>query len=309
MNSQKIVFVVGPTAVGKSRIAFLLAKKIKGAIVSCDAMQVYKEVSVINNKPPKVFLNTVEHHLIGEVSIAQDFDVAAFRKKALRAIKKIHAHDKIPIVTGGSGLYMKVLLDGIFEGAAKNPAVRQSLECEAEEKGIEALYKRLCSVDPKAASKIHPHDQKRIIRALEVFLVSQKPISELQKNRRGLWGCFDIKIFTLNRKREELYALINKRVDTMFEEGAVEEIKGLLNKKWSRTAESIIGAAEIKKFFRGEYNINEVKEAVKLKTRRYAKRQLTWFRHEERLRWVTISADDTPFKIVAKIMEELKSHG
>ncbi len=303
-NQKKIIFIVGPTAVGKTDIAFLLAKKINGEIVSCDSMQVYKELSIASNKPPRETLKNISHHLINVVSVAKNFDVAAFRKRALAAIKKIHQKNKIPLIVGGSGLYMAILLDGIFTQAKKNLRLRQKLENEARAKGSQFLYEKLQSVDPAAAAKIHANDTRRIVRALEVFLSTKKPISQLQKERQGIWGCYDIKIFALSRERSELYEAINARVEAMFTQGLVEEIKKISKKRLSKTAQGILGIAEVQGFLKGEYDLERAKYLLKLKTRHYAKRQLTWFKRDKRLQWVNMAQGQTPADIVPKILKE-----
>jgi len=301
MRSKKIIFIVGPTAVGKTEVALLLAKKLEAEIISCDSMQVYQEINIASNKPSTKILKEIPHHLINTVSITKEFDVVSFRKKAVEAINKIHKKNKIPIIVGGSGLYMQVLLDGIFKGPKKNERLRQELEKEAQAKGEQVLYQRLQELDPRAAAKIHPHDRKRIIRALEVFLTARKPISELQKNRQGLWGKFDIKIFALNRDRQELYESIDKRVEWMFQDGLVGEIQGLLPKKWSRTAEGLLGIKDVKGYLKGEYDLERAKYLMKLNTRHYAKRQLTWFRKDKRIQWLMMDKENPVTKVVSII--------
>lgn len=305
MKLKKIIFIVGPTAVGKTSLALLLAKKIKGEIISCDAMQVYKEVNIASNKPSPKIRQLIPHHLIDVVSISKSYNVVAFRKTALKTIRNIHRKNKIPIIVGGSGLYMNVLLDGIFEGAKKDLKLRLRLQKEAEEKGREFLYERLKRLDLKAAQKIHPNDTKRIIRALEVYLINKKPISQLQKKRQGLWGKYDIKIFALVRSRARLYERINERVERMFEDGLVDEMKNLLKRPWSPTASALIGVKEVKGFLKGEYNLERAKYLMKLHTRRYAKRQLTWFRKDKRLHWINLEEHDKLSLVVARLMKEI----
>ena len=304
MVFKKIIFIVGPTAVGKTSVSLQLARKISGEIISCDSMQVYKEISIASNKPSSEDLKRVPHHLVNIVSVKKEFDVAHFRKKAVRSIQMIHSKAKIPIVVGGSGMYMSVLLDGIFEGGAKDLNLRKKLETEAQEKGSEYLHRKLLEVDFTAAQRIHPNDQKRIIRALEVFEGRQKTISSLQKKRSGLWGKFNIKIFALNRRREELYELINQRVEDMFTGGIIEEIKKLSKMNLSKTAQGVIGIKEVQGFLNGDYDIERAKYLLKLNTRRYAKRQLTWFRKDKRLKWIMIEPENFISKIVSRIMEE-----
>ncbi len=305
MDFRKIIFVVGPTGVGKTAVVYFLAKRLKGEIVSCDSMQVYKEISIVNNKPSKEILKSVPHHLINIVSVTKDFDVVQFRRRTLRTLLAINRKNRIPIISGGSGLYMKVLLDGIFENSARNLLLRKKLEHEADKKGSAFLYEQLREKDPQAADKIHPHDTRRIIRALEVFIINKKPISELQKRRQGIWGKFDISIFALNRDRSELYQIINNRVEDMFKEGALQEVRRLQKKKLSKTAAAIIGVKEIRGFLNGEYDLERTKYLIKLNTRHYAKRQLTWFRRDTRLKWINVNKEATPKEIASTIIKEI----
>ncbi len=307
MDIPKIIFVVGPTAVGKTEVGFLLAQKLNAEIISCDAMQVYKEISIVNNKPPARMLAQVRHHLIDLVSVTEEFDVMTFNQKANNAIKAIHTQKKILVIIGGSGLYMNVLLDGLFEGVAKDLSLRKELAAMAEERGNEVLFKRLTQLDPPAAQKIHPHDSKRIIRALEVVMLTGQPISQLQKKREGIWGKFDIKLFALNKNRPDLYHAIDRRVDAMFDQGLIEEISNLKDREWSLTAQRIIGVSEIFGFLQNKYSLEESKELMKRHTRQYAKRQLTWFRKEKRLEWIMIGANDTIEQIMQMIMKRIKN--
>lgn len=301
---NKIIFIVGPTAVGKSEVAFALAQEIKGEIISCDAMQVYKEIHIASNKPPSVMLKKITHHLINLISIEEEFDVAEFNRRAQEVIQEIHARKHIPIIVGGSGLYMQILLDGIFEGKAKkNDGLREELKRKAQEKGVPFLYAILKKKDPQAALKIHPNDLRRITRALEVLALENKPISALQKKREGLWGKYQIYLFGLNRDREELYRQIDTRVEKMFEEGLVEEIKNLSHLKWSPTADRLIGVREVQGYLNGEYDLERAKYLMKLNTRHSAKRQLTWFRKEKRIQWLMLDS----VKSVKEIVNTLKS--
>lgn len=302
MNFNKIIFIVGPTAVGKSETACFLAQRIQGEIVSCDSMQVYKEISIATNKPSDEMLRAVPHHLVNIVSVQDEFDAARFAVLAMEAIQAVHARRHLPIVVGGSGLYMQVLLDGIFPDSPKNNPLREKLKLEAQMHGPQALYDRLKKVDPKTADKIHPRDLRRVIRALEVWILRRQPISSLQKNREGIWGKYDIKIAALSMERQRLYERINDRVDKMFSEGIVQEINGLGDSTLSLTAERIIGIQEIRGYLNGEYDENQARHLIKLNTRRFAKRQLTWFRREKRLQWIMIEKNDTVAGVVEKIL-------
>ena len=302
MNFQKIIFIVGPTAVGKSEIAYSLAKRIDGEIISCDSMQIYKEVRVVTSKPSPRMLKAVTHHLVDCVSVAEEFDVAQFNTLALAAIRAIVARHRVPIVVGGSGLYMQILLDGIFPAAPKNEAIREELQNQAERYGSEYLYKKLQKVDSPAAFKIHRNDVRRIIRALEVYQTRREPISSLHKKRHGLWGKYTIKAFAFTMDRDALYQRINRRVDEMFAHGAVKEIEDLRDVPLSPTAQRLMGLREIRGFLDGSYDETHARELMKLNTRRFAKRQLTWFRKEKRLSWITIEEDDTVKDITDKLM-------
>ncbi len=306
MNIPKIIFIVGPTAVGKSDVALSVAQAIHGEIISCDAMQVYREISIANNKPSPEMLRAVPHHLVDVVSVEQEFDVVLFNQLATEAIRDVHRRERIPVVVGGSGMYMQILLDGIFEGGEKDPAVRRSLEERARQNGNADLYEELQRADPAAAAKIHPQDTKRLVRALEVYLTTKRPISELRRERSGLWGKYPVALFGLDRNRQEVYDRINRRVDQMIENGVVDEVKKLADRRLSLTAQRIMGIAEIQAFLRGEHDLEQAKYLIKLHTRHLAKRQWTWFRKEKRLQWLMMTAEESPRDVAQKIFAALK---
>jgi tRNA dimethylallyltransferase len=283
---KKLIFIVGPTAAGKSKLAFLLAKKIKGEIISADSMQVYKGMDILTAKPSKIIRKEIHHHLIDIVSAEKDFSAADFRRRALGAIKKIHNKKKIPIIVGGTGLYVRSLISGLFEAPKADLKIRRQLEKLALKRGTSYLYNKLSEVDPKAAGKIHPNDLRRIIRALEVYQKAGQPITKLQAKTKGLGDRYEIKIFILNIPRGRLYQKINKRVEEMFEQEAVEEVRKLLSLKLSKSAQQALGIKEIKGCLEGNYSLDEAKRLLQRNTRHYAKRQLTWFRKMAGVRWV-----------------------
>ncbi|HBR14449.1 MAG TPA: tRNA (adenosine(37)-N6)-dimethylallyltransferase MiaA [Candidatus Omnitrophica bacterium] len=301
-----IIFIVGPTAVGKSDVAIVLAQRIQGEIISCDSMQVYREIHIASNKPSGDELKSVPHHLIDIISVRDEFDVARFNQLALTHIKAIHSRQRVPIVVGGSGMYVQILLDGIFEGRGKDPELRQALVRQAHELGPDVLYEKLKRMDPQAAARTHPNDLKRIIRALEIVLTENKSVSELHKERKGLWGQYPIDIFGLNLDRKELYKKIEARVDHMFQVGAVEEVRALQNMSLSKTAECIIGVKEIRGYLNGAYAEGEARDLMKLHTRRLAKRQLTWFRKDKRVFWLMLDSPETPRRVAERILEQLQ---
>ncbi len=284
----RIIFIVGPTGVGKTNAAIDLATRVGGEIVSCDAMQVYREVRIASAKPSPQEQRQIPHHLLDAASVTETFDVARYRQLANAAIDDILKRGKVAIVAGGSGMYMSVLLDGIFQSAAKDEGLRLALQEQAQVLGAAALHEQLHQLDPKAAAKIHPNDQKRLVRALEVNLLVGRPIAELQQTRAGLWAKekdYGIEILGLNCPREVLYRRIEARVERMFEAGLVEEVKGLLKLPLSRTAATLIGIPEVGGYLRGEYDVARAKYLLKRNTRHYAKRQLTWFHRDERIQW------------------------
>ena len=296
-----IIFLVGPTAVGKSAVAFELARYMNAEIVSCDAMQIYRESVIATDRPSQEMLKSVPHHLVGMVSVEDEFNVALYRERALQVIEDILSRHKTPLVCGGSGMYMMALLDGLLDGGAPDPEVRRRLEAEADKAGLKTLHRRLQEVDPQAADKITPADRVRIIRALEVFESTGVSISTLQKTRQGLWGKYQIRIFCLDREREELYRRAEARIDDMFTRGLVNEVKMLLQKRLTPTSSRIIGIPELRGYFSGDRSLDQAKELMKRNTRHYIKRQLTWFRKDKRLEWINVAPDTNALGVAENI--------
>jgi tRNA dimethylallyltransferase len=296
---------VGPTASGKTAIALELAKRLNVEIVSCDSMQVYKEMNIATDKPPKSVRDRLPHHLVDIVSVTRNYNVADYRKQAICAIKQIHRKNKIPLIVGGSGLYAKVLLDGIFSGGKADREIRNKLYRQAKIYGKGYLFRRLERVDPLASKRIHPNDLRRIVRALEVFKKTKIPISRLQNKTRGLFQDYDVNFFGLQLNRKKLYQKIDERVDKMFRRGVIKEVKGVLNKRLSKTAKRIIGITEVKGFLEHRYSKEDAMRLLKRNTRRYAKKQLTWFRKEKRIKWIKLEGDEEPQVIAKRIISLL----
>ena len=306
MPSRKIVFVTGPTAVGKTDVSVRLALAVSGEIVNADALQVYREVSIASGRPGPNVTKKVPHHLFGMISVTQNFDVAVYNRMAREAVRDIQRRGKVPIVTGGSGMYVRVLLDGIFEQEGTDARVRRRLEDQARRPGGDtALHARLSKVDPQAAGKIHPHDTRRIVRALEVYETLGRPISAFHQGHEGFWNHDDVSLFCLNRERSQLYERINQRVTQMFQAGLLEEVKSLEGLPLSRTARTMIGIREVRGYLAGEYDWEAAKDLMRRNTRRYAKRQMTWFRKESRLTWMTIGPGETAGAIAERILTGL----
>jgi tRNA dimethylallyltransferase len=306
MMYPAIIFLVGPTAVGKSEVAACLAKKIGAEIISCDSMQIYKGMDIVTSTPSAALRKRVRHHLLGKVSPEKAYDVARYRHEALKKIKEIIKRGRIPLFVGGTGLYMSMLVDGIFQVKSQNESIRKRLYREAGRFGNGSLHRKLQAVDPEAALRIHPNDTKRMIRALEAYEVTGRPISQLQRERKGLADEFGLRIFCLNMSREALYKRIDERLVKMFRKGLVREARILLKKKLSKTASFAIGLPELKGHFEGEYDLAEAKRLMRKATRNYAKRQLTWFRKDKRIEWVEVAESETPNAVAGRVMERLR---
>ena len=299
-----IIFIVGPTATAKTETSFLLAKHLKGEIISCDSMLFYKEPEIIVSCPPDYMLKEIAHHFVGIISVKDTYNVFEYYCRAAEKIEELYKKDIAVTVCGGSGLYIKALLDGIFSGAGKDEQLRKKLEERARIDGSEVLFNELQKHDPAASEKISPNDTRRIVRALEVYYSSAIPISKQQEKAEGLYNKLPIRVFGLRLPKAELYQRINKRTEEMFAQGAVNEVKNLLNYDLSLTAQKIIGIKEIKGYLDGKYDLDAAKEAMKRNTRRFAKRQTTWFKKDKRIEWIDIdkfSAQDIKSEILKRI--------
>ena len=305
---KPIIFLVGPTAVGKTEVSLELAKSINAEIISCDSMQVYRKIDIISQKPTKLQLKKIPHHMVGIISPSENFSVADYRKKALKEIKAIHKKGKIPLLVGGTGLYMKVLIDGLFPSPEPDFKLRERLEKQAQGKEAGYLYEKLAVIDPETAAILHPNDTRRIIRALEIYKKTGTTMSQLKKKTKGLGSDYCVRIFSLNRPREELYDRINKRVDKMFKSGAVEECRRLKGIKLSLSASQILGCKEIFAYLDNKCTKQEATESLKQNTRRFAKRQLSWFRNEPRAEWFDIKSAENA-KQAAKALKRKITNG
>jgi tRNA dimethylallyltransferase len=302
---SRLIFIAGPTASGKTDVAIALAGRLKGEIISCDSMQIYKGMDILTSKPSPALRKKIPHHMMDFLPVSKDYNVSEFRKAALKKAQGILKRKKTPIFAGGTGLYMNVLIDGIFEVKTEDNKVRENLYREAESAGSAALHKKLAKVDPEAAGKIHPNDARRIVRALEVYKVTGKPISSLHKLRKGLGEDYDVRMFCLDPGREVLYNRINRRVERMFRQGLVAEVKKILKRKPGRTALAAIGIREIKDHLDGLTSLSQAKESIKRNTRNYSRRQMTWFRKNKQAEWIPVGAGDTVCAVSKKIEKRL----
>jgi len=290
-DSQKIV-VLGPTSVGKSALGILLAKKLDGEIVSLDSMQIYKGMNIGTAKPSAEELAAVPHHLIDCQPLSETSNVASFTAKAKRIEKEILSRDASPVFVGGTAMYIKAFVDGLFEGAKSSPEIREELDDIANKKGSEFLHCELLSpIDPVTAKKIHPNDLFRIIRAIEVYKLTGKPISEQQTQWNQNNKSTEYRLIGLIIPRNLLYKKIEERVDKMLNSGLVDEVRKLMSLgiEKNKTAAQAIGYKEILAHLNGEYSLNRAIELIKRNTRRFAKHQLTWFRKDERIEWFNIT--------------------
>lgn len=282
---NKIIVIAGPTASGKTKTAVELAEIIDGEIISCDSMQVYRDMPILTQAPSWKEMKGIPHYLVSEISPESEYCAALFKENAGKIIAQIIERGKVPIITGGTGLYIKALIDGLFPAPEKSYDLRKKLENIVKEKGKEALYEDLSRHDPDTAEKIHPNDVRRVIRALEVFYLTGMAISSHKKNTKGIKNDYEIIMLGINPEREKLYENINARVEAMFKNGLVNEVKRVNKMNLSLTARSALGIKEVNDYLSGLCGIAEAKETLKQNTRRYAKRQMTWFRAEKRIKW------------------------
>ncbi len=286
---NRILVVAGPTASGKTAFAVQLAQHFGGEVVSADSIQIYKELNIASAKPTKEEMQGIPHHMLDFVSPFDRFSVAEYVKQTKVCIDDILDRGRLPIIAGGTGLYISSLVDNIeFAEGEMDTAVRDRLWQEAETRGIKALYERLVAIDPKAAVNIHPNNQKRVIRALEIFETTGLTLTEQNEQSRLNPTPYDPFMVMLCPPRELLYERIEKRVDNMVAEGLFEEAKALKEKGLSKDLQSMqgIGYKEVFDYLDGEVSREECIEEIKKATRRYAKRQFTWFRRDERYLWI-----------------------
>ena len=284
-----VIVIAGPTASGKTSLSIELAKKINGEIVSSDSMQIYKDMNIGSAKPTKEEMQGIKHYLIDEVLPTERFSVAEYKKRAEKAIDEILQKGKVPIVVGGTGLYINSLVYGIeYNEIEYDAKYRQNLtEISKTEEGLQKLYNEAKKIDEKAMEKISKKDTKRIIRILEIWKATGKTKTELEKESRKNEVKYDYRVFGITMERSILYERINKRVDIMVESGLIEEVKNLIKKYPTfPTAMQAIGYKEIVEYLEGKLTKEEAIDKIKQESRRYAKRQMTWFNKTKDLKWI-----------------------
>ncbi len=303
-----VIVIVGPTCSGKTYLSLKLAQLIPTEIISADSRQIYIFLDIGTAKPSKFQLEKVNHHLINILDPSENYDASIFENDAEKAIEKIFQKNKTPIVVGGSGLYIKALIDGIFDTADKDEEYRQELHQKRKEFGNEFLYEELKKVDPESADKMLPQNWKRVMRTLEVFHSTGEPIwKHHQKQSSSKEKKYLFKQFGLNWDRKILYENIDKRVDEMIEQGFVDEVKNILDKGYDRNLNSLntVGYKEIIQFLGKEISLDRAIELIKRNTRHYAKRQLTWFRKDKRIQWFDVNGFNEIDRLAEKIIKSL----
>lgn len=288
MKKEKVVVICGPTASGKTALSIELAKKINGEIVSCDSMQIYKEMDIGTAKTTKEEMQGIKHYMLDIISPEERYSVADYKKEAKNAIREILKKGKTPIVVGGTGLYVDSLIYEIeYPNIEFDEEYRKKLEIQVEKEGLENLYEQAKKIDPEAIKKISQNDKKRIIRILEIYHATGYNKTEQERKSREKEPEFDYKVYGLNMPREKLYKRIDLRVDIMIKQGLIEEVEKIY-KKYSEfpTAMQGLGYKEVVEYLNNNLTKEEMIEKIKQETRRYAKRQMTWFRKNKQTIWL-----------------------
>jgi tRNA dimethylallyltransferase len=304
MRQKKVILLVGPTAVGKTGASIIIAKELGAEIISADSMQIYKHMDIGTEKPAREQLREVRHHMIDIVEPHETFSAGRYMATVAPIIESLLGAGRAPLVVGGTGLYIKAMTRGLFTGPGADRELREELR--KEDAGT--LYERLRLLDPEAAGEIRPGDKRRVVRALEVCLKSGKKISELRKSMTSPLPCEFVKI-GLTRERKELYRMIDGRVEGMVERGLLDEVGRLLEMNPSETPMQAIGYKEIAGHLMGEYPLDEAVRLIKRNTRRYAKRQFTWFRKEAGLGWVDLTGVHDDREAADRIRPLIKGKG
>ncbi|MDA0986792.1 MAG: tRNA (adenosine(37)-N6)-dimethylallyltransferase MiaA [Bacteroidetes bacterium] len=304
-NLPKILILTGPTCSGKTFLAHLIADKIPSEIVSADSRQVFKGLNIGTSKPAKIELKKYNYHCVDILKPTQNYSAGDFQIDGRNAIKKILKLNKLPIIVGGTGLFIRALVDGLIEGVERNDLIRDELEIELKEKGLNSLFNKLKKVDPKTADKIDSKNPRRVIRALEVFKLTGKSIKSSFENQNKI-KLYNPHFISLNWERSNLYDKINNRVDKMIENGFVDEVKKLFSSGLDENYQSMqtVGYKELLLFLKNKLSFDEAINLIKQNTRRYAKRQITWFKKEKRINWLEVAKENEFEKLSAKILDK-----
>lgn len=289
-EKEKLVVIIGPTAVGKTDLSLELAEQFNGEIISGDSMQVYRGMDIGTAKAEPHDLARVPHHLIDIISPAEEYSVAIFQESATRLITEINQRGRLPFLVGGTGLYIEAVTHRFqFAQSAQDPELRERLQRLADTEGVEALHARLMAIDPITAQRLHKNDVKRVIRALEIYETTGYKMADYQ--HRAKQSPYDLFMIGLTMDRELLYQRINQRVDQMIEAGLVEEVRGLLDQGYDASLVSMqgLGYKELIPYLYGEISLEKAVNDIKQRTRHFAKRQLSWFRRMEEVEWFDLT--------------------
>ncbi len=306
-----LLIVAGPTASGKTAVCLEIAKKLPVEMISFDSMQVYRGMPTVTQAPTPTEKKALKAHLVSFLNVSEVFDAARFRVEAKSHIVKILKRGRTPLLSGGTGLYLRALLDGLFEaeGGGRDEELRKKLQRAQEKHGGTYLHEELKAVDPPSAAKIHANDHRRLVRALEVCALSGAPISSRKLERKGIRVDYHCPIFFLERDREDLYRRVEKRVDAMMDQGLEGEARRVLKKSLSMTASGALGLKEMQGWFEGRTSKEEAVLLLKQHTRNYAKRQLSWFRREQGLVSLSVGPIEKPKETAKKILSLWKGIG
>lgn len=306
---NRVVALVGPTAAGKSAIAVELAQALGAEIVSCDSMQVYRQMAVLTQAPTHAQRAQVQHHLVAAIEPTHGFSVGEYRRMAAPIIDQVLSRGKRVLIVGGTGLYLKALTEGLCDAPPADVKVRERLWSECHGVGSPTLYHRLRGIDSAAAARIHPHDARRIIRALEVYALTGRPISSWWREASAELLQGQVTMIGLIRGREELCQRINARLLHMvYEQGVINEVRQLLRLPLSRAARQVHGLADIEHYLAGRASLKDAILAWQQRVRHYARRQLTWFRQTPHIQWVTIPSEEHPWETTERILDLIRRH-
>ena len=305
VRRKPLVVILGPTAVGKSRIAVEVAKNLGSEILTADSRQVYRGMDVGTDKPSLRAREGIAHHLIDLVDPDEPFNAGLFRRHAAAAIDQCYRRRRLPLLVGGTGLYVRTLLQGLCNAPPSDPVVRARLRNEVREQGPQALYARLVLVDPLTAAKLHPHDTSKVLRALEVYDQSGLPLSSFQAGHGFGERPFSALVIGLNRERDYLYRRIEQRIDWQLTHGLIDETQTLLNKGYGLDSPAMkgLGYRQVASYLAGDYTWDEMVNVFKRDTRRFAKRQMTWFRREPELTWLMVEESEPLEQTASRVME------
>jgi tRNA dimethylallyltransferase len=304
-NPYPGIVIVGPTASGKSRLGISLAMRFDGEIISCDALQLYRRMDIGTAKVTAAERGQVPHHMLDLLEPTQEFSAGAFQNLARKSLEEIRGRGRIPFIVGGTGFYLRALLEGLFDGPSREETLRARMRKIIERKGPKALHRALKRIDPQSAEKIAEADGERVIRACEIFLVSGHPMSWWQRQPRNALEGYRWLQIGIHIPRERLYERINARVEEMFQSGFLEEVQAL-TARYPRNSPAFkaIGYRQTVDFIDGKCSLEEAVENTKMESRRYAKRQMTWFRRDSAIRWIEDEDEPEKLRATAEAMVE-----